>query len=124
MMLLASGRRPSDLAARERLKARLFRPYLKVTGHHFADLEAVERNAQIGHFNVLRPRVLARQVQRQGLAVRRSLVRILVPIVVPRGIKTGRRDPATLDRLEKLVQQLRLDRFFLSCQMHLLEKPA
>ncbi len=124
MMLLASGRRPGDLAARERLKARLFRPYLKLTGHHFADLEAVERNAQIGHFNVLRPRVLAGQAQRQGLAVRRTLVRILVPIVVPRGIKTGRRDPRALDRLESLVQRLRLDRFFLSCQMHLLEKPA
>jgi ubiquinone/menaquinone biosynthesis C-methylase UbiE len=124
LMLLGTGRRPGDLVARERLKARLFRPYLKVTGHHFADLEAVERNAQIGHFNVLRPRVLARQAQRQGLVVKRTLVRIFVPLVVPRGIKSGRKDPRALDRLETLVQKLRLDRFLLSCQMQLLENPA
>lgn len=124
MMLLGSGRRSSDLVARERLKALLFRPYLKVTGHHFADLETVERNAQIGHFNVLRPRALARQAQRQGLVVQRTLVRIFVPIVVPRGIKAGRRDPRALDRLEAFVRKLRLDRFFLSCQMHLLESKA
>jgi ubiquinone/menaquinone biosynthesis C-methylase UbiE len=124
LMLLGTGRRPGDLVARERLKARLFRPYLKVTGHHFADLEAVERNAQIGHFNVLRPRVLARQAQRQGLVVKRTLVRIFVPLVVPRGIKAGRKDPRALDRLETLVQKLRLDRFLLSCQMQLLENPA
>ena len=123
-MLLLTGRRPSDLAARERLKARLFRPYLRVTGHHFTDLEAAETTRQIGHFNVLKPRQLIRQARRQGLAVHRSLVRIFVPIVVPRGIKRGRRDPRLLDRLEHLVQRLRLDRLFLSCQMHLLEKPA
>jgi len=123
-MLLLSGRKPSDLAARERLKARLFRPYLRVTGHHFTDLEAAETSQQIGHFNVLKPRQLTGQARRQGLAVQRSLMRIFVPIVVPRGIKQGRRDPRLLDRLEQLIQRLGLDRFFLSCQMHVLEKPA
>lgn len=124
LMLLATGRRPSDLAARERLKARLFRPYLRFTGHHFTDLETAERNQQIGHFNVLKPRTLARQAHRQGLSARRSEVRIFVPIVVPRGIKDGRRDARLLDRVERLIRTVRLDRLLLSCQMHLLEKPA
>jgi hypothetical protein len=44
--------------------------------------------------------------------------------VVPRAMKRGRRDPRLLDRLEHLVQRLRLDRLFLGCQMHLLERPA
>jgi ubiquinone/menaquinone biosynthesis C-methylase UbiE len=123
-MLLLTGRKPSDLLARERLKSRLFRPYLRVTGHHFTDLEAAEKTGQIGHFNVLKPRRLTRQAAGQGLAVRRSLVRIFVPLVVPRGLQNGNRDPRLLDRLERLIQWLRLDRLLLSCQMHLFEKPA
>jgi ubiquinone/menaquinone biosynthesis C-methylase UbiE len=122
-MLLLTGRKPSDLPARERLKASLFRPYLQVTGHHFTDLEAAEKTGQIGHFNVLKPRRLTRQAQGQGLAVRRSLMRIFVPIVVPRGLQNGTHDPLVLDRLERLIQRLRLDRLLLSCQMHVLEKP-
>jgi ubiquinone/menaquinone biosynthesis C-methylase UbiE len=124
LMLLASGRSPADLMARERLKARLFRRYLRLTGHHFTDVASAEKNQQIGHFNVLRPQKLTRQALRQGLAVRRSDVRIFVPIVVPRGIKEGRHDQHLLDRVEQLIRSLRLDRFLLSCQMHLLEKPV
>jgi ubiquinone/menaquinone biosynthesis C-methylase UbiE len=124
VILLATGRRPTDLMARESLKARLFRPYLRLTGHHFTDLESAERNRQIGHFNILKPQKLTGQAQRQGLASCRSAVRIFVPIVVPRGIKNGRHDPRLLDRVERLIQQLGLDRLFLSCQMHLFEKTA
>ncbi len=124
LMLLASGRRPADLVARERLKARLFRPYLRLTGHHFTDLETAERNQQIGHFNVLKPCRLTRQAQRQGLALRRSAVRIFVPLVVPRSLREGRRDSRLLDRAEQVIRRLHLDRLLLSCQMHLLEKPV
>lgn len=124
LMLLARGHHPGDLMAREKLKARLFRPYLRLTGHHFTDLQAAERNGQIGHFNVLKPHKLTRQAHRQGLAIRRSDIGIFVPIVVPRGLKDGRRDPHLLDRVEALARRWRLDRLLLSCQMHLLEKPA
>jgi hypothetical protein len=46
-----------------------------------------------------------------------------MPLVVPRSLKTGRGNPDLLDRIETLIRRLHLDRYFLGCQMHLLEKP-
>jgi ubiquinone/menaquinone biosynthesis C-methylase UbiE len=122
-LLLATGRRPGDLPKRERLKARLFRRYLRITGHRFAAIEAAESSRQIGHFNVLKPQQLKAQARRQGLAVRQTRLRTFVPLVVPRSLKAGRGNPDLLDRIETVIRRLHLDRYFLGCQMHLLEKP-
>jgi len=123
LWLAMSGSSPKDLHARERLKSKIFRRYLSITGHTFVNIDAVEKNRQIGHFNILSPRRLKNQASRQGLVVERSEFCIFIPLIVPSiKLSTGTRI-AVLNRIESACKQLGLQWLFLSCQMHLLVKP-
>lgn len=115
---------PRNMRERERLKGKIFRRYLFFTRHTFVNVDAAEKAEQIGHFNVLCPKVLKQQAQNSGLVVTRSEYCIFIPLIVPRALLTGKIGGSILDKIESACKRLKLQRLFLSCQMHLLEKPV
>jgi hypothetical protein len=106
---------------REKLKSKLFRNYLRFTGHTFVNIDQAEKNELIGHFNVLRVNVLKQQLINAGFKINKTTLSIFIPLIVLKFMH--KIDKKWYLRFEKIIKFIKLEKFLLASQMHLAEKP-
>jgi 2-polyprenyl-3-methyl-5-hydroxy-6-metoxy-1,4-benzoquinol methylase len=120
--LFLGGKKIGSLDAREHLKSRLFRKYLKFTGHSHVNVDAIEKKGLVGHINVLPPSKLTAQLKEAGFTVTKTAFCIFIPVAHIPFINRKKAYARSLFFAEKLIKTLRLEKFFLSCQMYLAVK--
>ena len=113
--------RKKGLMEREKLKSKLFRNYLRFTGHTFVNIDQAEKNELIGHFNVLRVNVLKQQLINAGFKINKTTLSIFIPLIVLKFMH--KIDKKWYLRFEKIIKFIKLEKFLLASQMHLAEKP-
>ncbi|MBF0217424.1 MAG: methyltransferase domain-containing protein [Candidatus Omnitrophica bacterium] len=122
LLLFLGGKKIGSLDDREYLKSRLFRKYLKFTGHSHVNVEAIEKKGLVGHTNVLPPSKIKAQLKEAGFTVTKTAFSIFIPLAHIPFVNRKRAYARSLFFAEKLIKTLRLGKFFLSCQMYLAVK--
>ena len=122
LYILAKRQDPKDLNIREMHKSRLFKYYIKVTGHSLSNLEDIERAGYVGHFNVISSGKLKKALRRHGLRVNKTLYFIFKPIFFPRSLRRFKFSGKTMFFIEKLAKMIKIERWILSKQMLLCTK--
>jgi ubiquinone/menaquinone biosynthesis C-methylase UbiE len=63
----------------EYIKSRLFRLYLRFTGHYCQDVNIIEQSGYVGHFNVMIPLELIKCIEESGFEIIRKRFQVLIP---------------------------------------------
>lgn len=122
LLLILKKKDRSSLSNREALKASLFKSYLKVSGHTHVAPDEIEKNKVVGHFNVIKPKYLRKQMQDAGFRIARQDMAIFIPLIHSPIARNTRAYAGLLAGIERVAKLLWVKRRALSCQMYLCKK--